>query len=750
MASSPISHSLPPPRHSDQLNLAHPFSPEQLQVFAAIIDTIFQPEPPHPQPSRPPADSVKHADQDRQLFSSSLSSLPDLDLNGLACWIAASLSPSSLARFRLGLNFLLSRPITCVLTGHFSTFVELPIQRREQILSHWATSPLALKRSLFSAFVTLPITQIYTRSRYIQNLLGYPAEGEPRIESDSGRRKPSYPFNFIQLNPLSPIDSPPVELLEADVVIIGSGAGGSVVSSLVAKAGYRTLVIEKGRFVPTDQITGSFDGFDDMLEGKGQMTTSDGKILLLAGSTFGGGTTINWSASLVPPFHVRNAWSQEHQLPYFTTNSFAEDLKAVTDRLGVSTQSIIHSKSNQMVLEACRKIGVHVDAIPQNTAGNVHDCGMCLRGCPFGEKQGAPQTWLKDCAAAGGQFIQNAHVERILFSDVANPARIYTDIQRSSPNSRRKFAVGVLVYDAQSGSRFVVRARRAAICSGGAINTPAVLLRSGVRLNGAVGKGLHIHPVTVVTGWFDASIKPWEGSIMTTISCEVENREGTHYGSKIEVCATAPSLYAGFFVPWRSSKTHKQYMSRYAQSFSLVILGRDRSSGRVGIDGSTGQPTVDYVLDPFDGDSLVEGMVMASRILVGAGAVEIATAQRTVESFRVNSQDEEGANEKFEDWLNKVRKAGMKSGWGSLGSAHQMSSCRMGPRPGGDSVVSEKGKVWGFEKLWIADGSTLPTATGVNPAITIMSVSHSIGKKLVDELKAGDQQAVFGENSSKL
>ncbi|KAH9469086.1 hypothetical protein MJO29_005515 [Puccinia striiformis f. sp. tritici] len=720
----------------------HPFSEDQLRLLAVILDTVFAAEP----------GSAEGEQQDdtaaRQLSSYDFSCLPDFKLDDLIQYILQSLRPKELEKFRLGLTFLSSSTITFALTGYYSSFLEIPKHERQRILAGWSSSFLPLKRSLYSAFVRLPISAIYSNSRVVQGLIGYPSDGDPRASSLPERRKPSYPYKFVQPPSVSANENllkssvPHLDVYETDVIVIGSGAGGSVVASLVAKAGYKTLVIEKGRWVPTEHITGSHHGFNDMLEGNGQISTVDGSLIMLLGTTFGGGTTINWSASLAPPYHVRREWAEEHGLKYFGTSSFGKDIEAVSTRMGVSAKDIVHSKANQLFLKGARKIGIHIDLIPQNTAGRAHDCGMCQRGCPFGEKQGAAQTWLKDCAESGGEFMQNGRVERILFSNESNPREIEIDPTKSSPNSRRKYAVGVIVCDSTTRKRSIIRARRAVVSSSGAINTPALLLRSGIHLNGAVGKGLHLHPVTAVTAWFDTQVKPWEGSIMTLISCEVENRLGTHYGAKLEVFASNPGFYSGLFVPWKSSESHKELMSRYAQSFTIVVLTRDRGSGRVSVEeGGNGDAIVDYTVDTFDAQSLLEGILIACQALAAAGASEIATTLPTLDHFKFETTAENHNQSRFENWLNGIKKAGVKPGYGVLGSAHQMSSCRMGSKPSKDSVVSEQGKVWEHENLWVADGSVLPTSTGVNPSISIMSVAHHIGNQIVDHLKDEDRSS---------
>ncbi|POW22954.1 hypothetical protein PSHT_00757 [Puccinia striiformis] len=637
----------------------HPFSEDQLRLLAVILDTVFAAEP----------GSAEGEQQDdtaaRQLSSYDFSCLPDFKLDDLIQYILQSLRPKELEKFRLGLTFLSSSTITFALTGYYSSFLEIPKHERQRILAGWSSSFLPLKRSLYSAFHP-----------------PYP-----------NRRKPSYPYKFIQPPSFSANENllkssvRHLDVYETDVIVIGSGAGGSVVASLVAKAGYKTLVIEKGRWVPTEHITGS--------------------------------TTVSMIC-----------WKEAARSVLLMLE---QPLEEDDDKL-VSLVSAAISRA--------RKIGIHIDLIPQNTAGRAHDCGMCQRGCPFGEKQGAAQTWLKDCAESGGEFMQNGRVERILFSNESNPREIEIDPTKSSPNSRRKYAVGVIVCDSTTRKRSIIRARRAVVSSSGAINTPALLLRSGIHLNGAVGKGLHLHPVTAVTAWFDTQVKPWEGSIMTLISCEVENRLGTHYGAKLEVFASNPGFYSGLFVPWKSSESHKELMSRYAQSFTIVVLTRDRGSGRVSVEeGGNGDAIVDYTVDTFDAQSLLEGILIACQALAAAGASEIATTLPTLDHFKFETTAENHNQSRFENWLNGIKKAGVKPGYGVLGSAHQMSSCRMGSKPSKDSVVSEQGKVWEHENLWVADGSVLPTSTGVNPSISIMSVAHHIGNQIVDHLKDEDRSS---------
>lgn len=161
--------------------------------------------------------------------------------------------------------------------------------------------------------------------------------------------------------------------------------------------------------------------------------------------------------------------------------------------MGVSTEHISHSRANQKLIYGSKRLGYHVDNIPQNTGGTQHSCGFCGHGCPYGEKQGGVVTWLKDAAENGASFMQGTNVERVLFADSPNklPDGSKAFLANSTPTSKRKYAVGALVKVAETGNRAVIRAKKAVVVSGGSINSPAILLRSGLKQS-YIGRGLHL------------------------------------------------------------------------------------------------------------------------------------------------------------------------------------------------------------------------------------------------------------------
>ncbi|EGG03784.1 uncharacterized protein MELLADRAFT_78490 [Melampsora larici-populina 98AG31] len=696
------------------------FNQTQLETLLNVLKTIIHSS----------ASSSSSSNQTQhQLNSISFDSLPDYSINSFANDLISSLTVPSINDIKFALTILSNKYSNYLLTGYFNSFNNLTFQERQSILVNFSKSSLAIKRHIFSGLVLFPLSQSYHSSKHLIQSIGYPLNGDPKLLSQPNRAQKSYQFEFLN------VQHGFHSILETDVLIIGSGAAGSVVASILSKSNHNVLVVEKGSYYPTEQS--SIKQGRKMFEGNGMITTSDGKMNVLAASTFGGGTTVNWSASIQTPYHIRQAWSTQYGLPYFSTEGFTSDLNAVTHRLGVSNQFIQHSRSNQLFMKGCRDLGIHVDSIPQNTAGHTHDCGMCGWGCPFGEKQGATRTWLKDCAQAGGKFMKEAVVEKILFGNKPEDLINSPDYlqNHSSPSSSRSRAIGALVRVKNRSEPILIRARKAVVCSGGSINTPAVLLRSGLDGGGTVGVGLHLHPCSFVTGFFDEEIRPWEGSIMTSISCEVENLNGTHFGSKVEVMFSNPGQFAGIGAKWRSSESHKQDMMEYKNSFTLVIICRDRDQGRITINPK-GEPVIDYGLSKFDGQSLLAGVIKGCEVMNRIGAKRINTPQFSVEPF-IKNENKELNEEHFQRWIEEVQCAGISSGCGPIGTAHQMGSCPMGNNPT-TSVIDENGKVWGMKSLYIADASVLPTSTGVNPAITTMGVAYHIGKCIEKEIGKGE------------
>ena len=143
-----------------------------------------------------------------------------------------------------------------------------------------------------------------------------------------------------------------IYLPDIDVIIIGSGAGSGVVAHTLANDGYKTLVLEKGKYFSASEL--QFDdhtGVKQMYQGGGAVATLNQQMLILAGSTFGGGTTVNWSACIKTPFKVRKEWYDDFGVEFAATDSYDKDQDYVFKQMGASTDGITHSLANEVIME---------------------------------------------------------------------------------------------------------------------------------------------------------------------------------------------------------------------------------------------------------------------------------------------------------------------------------------------------------------------------------------------------------------
>jgi long-chain-alcohol oxidase len=237
-----------------------------------------------------------------------------------------------------------------------------------------------------------------------------------------------------------------------------------------------------------------------------------------------------------------------------------------------------------------------------------------------------------------------------------------------------------------------VRAR-AVVVACGAIHTPALLRRSGLG-NGHVGRNLHLHPVGGALGFFDEEIRPWEGTMQALYSDELADLD-SGYGLRYETTATHPG-FAAAFLPWTGAREHRELMLGLARAAPLGVLLRDRHGGRVRV-RRDGTPAVQYRLSDYDSRHLRAGIDGAVRILEAAGAERVVTS------------------------------------WPSLFSFHQMGSARMGGSPE-TAACDGEGRLFGSPDVVVCDASAFPSASGVNPMITISALAYMNAGALASRL----------------
>ncbi|KAK3391379.1 hypothetical protein B0T20DRAFT_77893 [Sordaria brevicollis] len=778
MASETAVSTLTMPKPVDHPPLAgEPVSSESWKTLMAIMDAVV-PSVQQGADSLPPAVSISTVNLPKEEYQASLASLrryaaPSEDrlkqedlfeaylaekpsenpvYERLLRHILLNVPPAKKRKLEMVLSLLGTRGGSLLLTGYVTPLTSLSIADRTKILHSWRTSALYALRALFKTFTTLG-KLVHVRTSACHS----PLTGFPTIPA-SWTANNSFPFDFLDFSSLpssrtSKKTGTPIVEIETDIVIIGSGCGAGVVTHRLATTfgrNLRILVLEKGQHFDTSHFPMSQEhGLSSLMEAGGVIESEDGSITVTAGATFGGGGTVNWSASLQTQHFVRKEWAQDRKLPFFESEAFQACLDRVCEQMGVSDAKVVPNFGNQVLLEGARRLGYAAKVVPQNCKGEAHDDGHCGAGCWRGEKMGPVNGWYPEATRKGDvRFVQGMKVDKVLFGKEKKKGR----------KGKKKVAVGVTGTWTPTGKegksvKVVVKAKKVVV-SAGTLWSPVVLMNSGIS-NPQLGKNLKLHPVNFVTAVFEQETKPWEGACLTSVINSFENLDGKGHGVKIEALCMLPG-FALTFLPWVSGLDYKLMVARYRHLNTYFSLARDRDSGHIYRDPESGTPQVVYTPSDYDRANIMVGIIALCKILYIQGAKEIhpslpgfrpfirpssattppALSGSSADALANMDLDKAITDPAFLAWLADLKAHGNKPPQTTYASAHQMGTCRMGATAS-DGVVDPKGRVWGTEGLYVADASVFPSASGVNPMITNMAISDWIAqgmcKELVDE-----------------
>ena len=575
--------------------------------------------------------------------------------------------------------------------GAFTRFSDLTTEDQCRMLLSWADSRLALRRAAFQAlrkavgflYVMLPAPSGQTNS--VWQKIGYP--GPPGVQRPDAPR------------PLH-VSVPRQETsLTCDVCIVGSGAGGSVAAAILAAAGKEVVVLESGGYYDDADFDGSeIKGFERLYSEFGFASTRDHSVGLLAGECLGGGTVVNYTTSFRTPDDIREEWAIAGA-SWMRGDEYTRSLDAVCRRLSVNQNHNRVSHREQVMERGLRRLGWHVDAMPRNVIACEQGplCGFCGYGCSIGAKQSSIKTWLADAQSHGATFLVHTRAERIRTGHGA--------------------ATGVEART-KAGHRVVVKCKNVVVACG-AVHTAALLLRSGLE-NHHIGRHLHLHPVSNLCGIFDEEILPWEGAMQAIYSDQHRFLTG-NFGVKYETTSLQP-VVAMAALPWREPGDFRARMEQLRRTSAIGVLVRDRGEGRVTIDRE-GHPVTSYSLSDYDRRHMQLGFRGAAQILEAAGARRIYSPHARLCSYQP------GKSGSLETFVRDMDSAGWDNAQIALFSFHIMGTARMGDTPQ-DSATNPHGETWECRNLYVMDGSSFPSASGVNPMISIEAIAHRNATRL--------------------
>lgn len=491
--------------------------------------------------------------------------------------------------------------------------------------------------------------------------------------------------------------------LQADVVVVGSGTGGSVVAYELAKTGKSVVVLEAGPYVPSSQFNENFsDSLSRLYVSQGAQTNMWGDLIALQGSCVGGSSVISGTVSQRIPEWVLKQWRDEYGLKDMTDAALKPHYEKIEKLLHVHENEPHEiNECAQKVVQGCERLGFDWSPVHRN----VKQCaltGFCVAGCPSDRKMSAIVTYLPWAVAEGARIYADTHVLRVRTLD---GRAVGVDAEVIDPQSGRKVA------DLRVDSQVVVLAA-------GAVQTPQILQRSGYPDYGdQVGRNYAGHPMVQVVGKFPEPVYGWRGAF---IGVSVEEFLPPSKGSLY--------FHSGLSGPEQvltanehgSGKDHLEFMRDFRYYSALNAFARDANHGRVRwVDKGNGKGVqrIEWQLSREDVENLKRATGIAARIYFAAGAqkVYLPTFEKLV------------AHDVFE--LDKLigqvdyAVAGMYS-FRVLALSSQ-GTARMGDNPE-YSVVNPNGEAHEVTGLFVADASLLPSNPGVYPQMIISVLADRV------------------------
>ena len=484
-------------------------------------------------------------------------------------------------------------------------------------------------------------------------------------------------------------DGGPELELEANVIVVGSGAGGAVVAKELAELGYAVIMVEEGLYFRRKDFTGQAISMNQLMYRDGGMTFTVGNaaILLPQGRTVGGTTTINSGTCYRAPEKVFESWRREAGLVEFTSDSMAPHFERVERVMGVAAaQEAYLGGVARIIRRGCERMGIEGHGPLLRNAPECDGQGVCCFGCPTDAKRGANVTYVPMALQRGALLLSGFKVTQIEMEG----GRIAGVVAQGAPGA--------------DGRRQRARLRApAVVLACGTIQTPALLLRMGLANgSGQLGRNLSIHPAASAVAEFEEVIHAWD-SIPQGYAIEAFHDEGMLF----EGAFVPLDVLAGLF-PFHG-RPYVELMERYNHLAAFGFLVKDTSRGRVLL-GPGGKELVLYHLNKQDRLKLQKGLEILARIYFAAGARKVVPGVRNFDILTEPAQ------------LEGFRNARLKASDFELSAYHPLGTARMGADPH-RSVVGPTHECHDHPGLYIVDGSCIPSSLGVNPMLTIMAMA---------------------------
>ncbi|TXC66927.1 FAD-binding protein [Piscinibacter aquaticus] len=506
------------------------------------------------------------------------------------------------------------------------------------------------------------------------------------------------------------------ERIECDVAIVGSGAGAGITAELLSRAGLKIVIVEEGPLrSSTDFHQRESEAYPSLYQESAARKTADKAINILQGRCVGGSTTVNWTSSFRTPVPTLSHWQAEFGLSDYGSEALAPWFAQAEKRLNIGPWLMAPNDNNDLLRKGAASLGIAAAMIQRNVKGcwNLGSCGM---GCPTNAKQSMLVTTIPAALERGATLLVQTRADSL-------------QLRGDRVEALRCVPVTLAGDTAASSSTTIVA--RHYVVAAGAINSPALLLRSGAPdPHGRLGRRTFLHPVVISAALFDRAIEGWKGAPQTVYSdhfLETQPLTGA-IGYKLEAPPIHPVIFASSLPGY--GREQADLLAQFPKTHALLALMRDgfheqSPGGRVTL-RSDGSPVLDYPLNDFVMDGARRAFLSMAEIQFAAGARSVLPVHEMARRYDSWAQAREA-----------IAALPMKPLLTRVVSAHVMGGCGLA----GDErrgVIRPDGTHWQVANLSIHDGSIFPTSIGANPQLSIYGIVNRIATGLAKRLSGRD------------
>ena len=501
---------------------------------------------------------------------------------------------------------------------------------------------------------------------------------------------------------------------EADVAIVGTGAGGGTAAEILADAGLSVVMIEEGPLATSSDFRmRESDAYPQLYQESASRKTKDKAINILQGRCVGGGTTVNWTSSFRTPEATLDYWRSAFGVEGFGVADLVPWFERMERRVNVVPWTVAPNENNDALRRGAQALGLGFGTIRRNVKGcwNIGYCGM---GCPTNAKQSMLVTTIPAALARGATLLTRTRAWKLEHANGRNGQIsalecIGLDARGTDPTSHR----------------ITVRAKTF-IAAGGAIGTPALLLRSRVPdPHGVLGKRSFLHPTVVSAALMPERIDGFAGAPQTIYSDHfLDVAPDGPIGYKLEAPPIHPVL-AAITLPGQGD-AHARWMRELTHMQVVIALLRDgfhadSPGGSVAL-RDDGTPILDYPLNEYFWEGARRAFATMAEIQFASGATTVMPVHASGASFN-----------RWRDAREAIAALALAPLVAPVVSAHVMGGCPIGPDVR-RAAVDATGRYHHLDNLYVLDGSLFPTSVGANPQLSIYAITAKLASGLVARL----------------